>query len=102
MLNAILEQAEDLREVDGLRSVKVNPLFESELEARFIEALGRVEVDGKPVRLRQDIVAGKPGFVLTTAGLTYYVEAQVGARRIRWRRIRQPPRLRDSRRPIIA
>ncbi|MDE0004556.1 MAG: DUF1998 domain-containing protein, partial [Rhodospirillaceae bacterium] len=76
MLNAILEQAEDLREVEGLRSVKVNPLFESELEARFIEALGRVEVDGKPVRLRQDIVAGKPGFVLTTAGLTYFVEAQ--------------------------
>ena len=76
MLNAILDQAEDLREVEGLRSVKVNPLFESELEARFIEALARVEADGKPVRLRQEIVAGKPGFVLTTAGLTYYVEAQ--------------------------
>ena len=76
LLNAILEQAEDLREVDGLRSVKVNPLFESELEARFIEALGRVAVDGKPVRIRQEIVGGKPGFVLTTTGLTYYVEAQ--------------------------
>ena len=76
VLNAILEQAEDLREVDGLRSVKVNPLFESELEARFIEALGRVAVDSKPVRLRQEIVGGKPGFVLTTTGLTYYVEAQ--------------------------
>ena len=77
MLNAILEQAEDLREVDGLRSVKVNPLFESELEGRFIEALGRVDVDGKPVRLRQEIVGGKTGFVLTTAGLTYYIEPQV-------------------------
>ena len=36
VLNAILEQAENLQEVDGLRSVKVNPVLESELEARFI------------------------------------------------------------------
>ncbi|MCY3837222.1 MAG: DEAD/DEAH box helicase, partial [Gammaproteobacteria bacterium] len=75
-LDMILEQAEDLREVDGLRSVKVNPFLESELEARFVEALGRINVDGKPVRVREDIVGGKPGFVLTTADLTYYMEAQ--------------------------
>ncbi|MDE0177891.1 MAG: DEAD/DEAH box helicase [Bryobacterales bacterium] len=75
-LNMILEQAEDLKEVDGLRSVKVNPFLESELEARFIEALGRINVDGKPVRVREDIVGGKPGFVLTTTHLTYYMEAQ--------------------------
>ena len=77
VLNAILAQAENLKEVPGLRSVKVNPLLESELEARFVEALGRIEVDGKPVRVRQDIVGGKPGFVLTTTGLTYFMEAQV-------------------------
>ena len=76
VLNAILEQSDTLREVPGLRSVKVNPLLESELEARFVEALGRVEVDGKPVRVRQDIVGGKPGFVLNTTGLTYFMEAQ--------------------------
>ena len=76
VLEAILEQADGLQEVAGLRSVKVNPLLESELEARFIEALGRIDVDGKPVRVREDIVGGKPGFVLTTTGLTYYVEAQ--------------------------
>ena len=77
VLNAILEQAEDLQEVDGLRSVKVNPVLESELEARFIEALRRVDVDAEPVRVREDIVGGKPGYVLTTAGHTWYVEAQV-------------------------
>jgi len=77
VLDAILEQAEDLREVDGLRSVKVNPLLESELEARFIEALRRIDVDGRAVRLREDIVGGKPGYVLTTAGHSWYVEAQV-------------------------
>ena len=77
VLNAILEQAEDLQAVDGLRSVKVNPVLESELEARFIEALRRVDVDAQPVRVREDIVGGKPGYVLTTAGRTWYMEAQV-------------------------
>ena len=77
VLNAILEQAEDLQAVDGLRSVKVNPVLESELEARFIEALRRIDVDAAPVRVREDIFGGKPGYVLTTAGCTWYMEAQV-------------------------
>ena len=76
VLNGILEQAGDLKKVDGLRSVKVNPVLESELEARFIEALRRVDVDGEPVRVREDVVAGKPGHVLTMPGRTYYMEAQ--------------------------
>ena len=76
VLNGILEQAADLQKVDGLRSVKVNPVLESELEVRFIEALRRVDVDGEPVRVREDVVAGKPGYVLTTTGRTYYMEAQ--------------------------
>ena len=77
VLNAILEKAQELQQVDGLRSVKVNPVLESELEVRFIEALRRVDVDAAPVRVREDIVGGKPGYILTTAGHTWYVEAQV-------------------------
>ena len=77
VLNSMLEQAEGLRQVEGgLRSVKVNPVLDSELEARFIEALRRIEVDARPVRVQEEIVGGKPGYVLTTAELTYYVEAQ--------------------------
>ncbi len=76
LMNEILEQAEHLEEVPGLRSVKVNPLLESELEARFVEALGRMDVDGKPLRVRQDVVGGKPGFVLTVPGQTWFMEAQ--------------------------
>ena len=78
VLNAMLEQAEELQEVEGgLHSVKVNPVLESELEARFIEALRRIEVDATPVRVQEEIVGGKPGYVLTTGGLTWYMEAQV-------------------------
>ena len=78
VLNAMLDQTDGLRQVEGgLHSVKVNPVLESELEARFIEALRRIDVDSTPVRVHEEIVGGKPGYVLTTAGLTYYVEAQV-------------------------
>ena len=51
-------------------------MLDSELEARFIEALRRTDVDANPVRVQEEIVSGKPGHVLTTAGLTYYMEAQ--------------------------
>ena len=67
---------EDLQEVPGLRTVKTNPLMESELEARFVEALRRIEVEGKPVRVREDIVGGKPGFALSVDERTYFMEPQ--------------------------
>ena len=76
MLDAMLEQAESLEEVPGLRSVKANPLMESELEARFVEALGRIEIDGEPARVREEIVGGKPGFMLSIGKHTYFMEAQ--------------------------
>ena len=76
MLDAILAQADTLEEVEGLRSVKVNPVLESELEARFVEALRRWDFDGRRVQVREDVVAGKPGFVLTVGEMTYTMEAQ--------------------------
>ena len=76
LVNEILAQQERLSEVSGLRSVKVNPLLESELEARFVEALRRMEVDGQSVRVRQDVVVGKPGFVIKVAGQTWLMQAQ--------------------------
>ncbi len=76
MLDTILAQAETLEEVDGLRSVKVNPVLESELEARFVEALRHWDSGGRRVQVREDVVAGKPGFVLTVGEMTYTMEAQ--------------------------
>lgn len=76
ILDAILENSEKLKEVPGLHEVKVNPLLESELEGRFIEALKEAGTADVPVRVRQDIVREKPGFVLTVGDRTYYMEAQ--------------------------
>ena len=77
ILRAILAQAEDLEEVEGLAAVKFAAPLESELEERFVEALPRVVVDGEAVRVRRDIVRGKPGYVLTVGDSTYYMEPQV-------------------------
>ena len=77
ILGAILAQAEDLEEVEGLANVKFAPPLESELEERFVAALPGLAVGGEAVRVRRDVVDGKPGYVLTVAGSTWYMEPQV-------------------------
>ena len=77
LLTKILDHAEDLEEVSGLHKVDVYALVESELEARFIEALRRVEVDGHKPRVRQDLVAGKLGYVLKIGPASWFMEPQV-------------------------
>ena len=64
LLSKILDHAEDLEAVEGLAKVDVHALVESELEARFIEALRRMELDGEKPRVRQDLVRGKPGYLV--------------------------------------
>jgi len=114
VLDRILARADELEEVPSLGGVRIDALLESELEARFVEALRRVELGGDgdrdgvggaggaggvggaggaggvggvggtagiggtggAVRIRADLVRGKPGYVLTVGGRTYYVEPQ--------------------------
>ena len=76
MLDTILAQADTLEEVEGLRSVKVNPVLESELEARFVQALRRWDLGGPRVQVREDVVAGKLGYVVTVGEMIYTMEAQ--------------------------
>ena len=77
MLDRILARKHELAEVPNLGGLAVNATFDSELEARFVEALRRVEVDGAPAaQVRTDLVRGKPGYVLQAGAHTYYVETQ--------------------------
>ena len=76
VLEAILEHVQDLEEVEGLDKVEVNPVLESELEARFVEALRRIQIDGKRVSVRHDLVYGKPGYVLKIRDRVWLVEPQ--------------------------
>ena len=77
MLDRILSHKDELEEVPSLGGLTVNATFDSDLEARFVEALRRVEVDGaRAVQVRADLVQGKPGYVLRVGRHTYYMETQ--------------------------
>ena len=77
MLDRILARKDELEEVPSLGGLKVTATLESELEARFVEALRRVEVDGRQaVQMRADLVRGKPGYVLKVGSHSYYMETQ--------------------------
>ena len=77
MLDRILAHRDELEEVPSLGGLTINATFDSELEARFVEALRRVEVDGaRAVQVRADLVRGKPGYVLRVGRHTYYMETQ--------------------------
>ena len=77
MLDRILANRDELEEVPSLGGLTINATFDSELKARFVEALHRVEVDGaRAVKVRADLVQGKPGYVLKVGEHTYYMETQ--------------------------
>ncbi len=77
MLDRILSRKDELEEVPSLGGLVVNATLESELEARFVEALRRIEADGaRAVQVRADLVRGKPGYVLKVGAHTYYMETQ--------------------------
>ena len=76
ILEAILENVQELEEVEGLDKVEINAVLESELEARFIEALRRIRIDRENTSVRHDLVNGKPGYVLKVRERSWLVEPQ--------------------------
>jgi DEAD/DEAH box helicase domain-containing protein len=77
LLSDILQHRDALTRTSTLTHVSVNPLIESELEARFIAALQQARVDHQPVSMRNEPINGKPGYFLTIGGCAYDIEPQV-------------------------
>ena len=77
LLDEILKHKEKLIQIDTLKNVKINALFDSELEARFVEALQRSRSDDLPVTLSKSVVNGKPGYFLKIVDRAWYIELQV-------------------------
>lgn len=82
MLKDIVEgNHEWIKDEKGLSALGGNPWIDSELEARFPEALSRFSgedcVGNQKIRVGQDIVRGKHGYRLTVGDLAYEVEPQV-------------------------
>lgn len=77
MLAEILKYKDKLVRIDTVSKISINALFESELEARFMEALRRHAVDRLAGTLEKQVVRGKPGWYLKLGEAGYYIEPQV-------------------------
>ena len=78
VLTELVGALHQLESVTTISEIYINPNFDSVLEARFVESLKRMGgVAGLPkVKLIQDIINGKSGYVLELAGLRYKIEPQ--------------------------
>ena len=75
LLRKILELK--LEENKGVSSIIINTNFDSELERRFIEAVGQSSQPGLPVRLTKTSVNGKEGYFLEIGECNWDIEPQV-------------------------
>jgi len=79
ILEAIEGSLDQLEKVATVADIYVNPNFDSDLEAKFIEGLRRLSgKNGLPgVRLVKEIVQGKSGYLLEVGTQRYWIEPQV-------------------------
>lgn len=77
ILIPILLRRESIRKVERIDTIPLNSLLESELEARFVEALRRSRPGGKPLQLTPQVVRGRPGWFLKSECGNWLVEPQV-------------------------
>jgi len=79
ILEQLVENLDQLERVPSIAEIYINPNFDSELEARFIESLRRLSgVSGLPfIKLVQEIVQGKSGYLLEVGEQRYWIEPQV-------------------------
>lgn len=80
-ITEILHHRTALKRVDNLRALSLHALIDSELEARFIEALRQFRMEKTTVQIRKQVVRGRPAHLLTITHkgkiLSYTVESQV-------------------------
>ncbi len=78
VLSELVDALGQLERVKTISDIYINPEFDSVLESRFIESFKRLSGVGglPPVKLLQDIVNGKSGFMLDLAGQRYRIEPQ--------------------------
>ncbi len=77
ILGSILRERSRIEKVDQIGTIPLGSLLESELEARFVEALRRSRIGVQPVQLLQTVVKGKTGWFLKCTSGSWLVEPQV-------------------------
>ena len=78
VLTELVASLNQLEKVETISDIFINPNFDSVLESRFIASLRRMggAAGLPPVKLVQDIVNGKSGYVFDLAGQRYRIEPQ--------------------------
>lgn len=76
LLSDILEAADRFEKVRTISDIISNPIMESELETRFVEAVRLFSLPGFEVQLQQQVVKGKPGYFLRVNEHCYTIEPQ--------------------------
>lgn len=77
LLSDILNAEDQFEQVKSISEIEINPIFDSELEGRFVEALRRAGLQGYEVQVQPQVVAGKPGYYLRVGSEDYVIEPQV-------------------------
>lgn len=79
VLTELVASLDQMERVKTISDIYINPNFDSVLEARFIQSLKRLNsTGGLPIiKLNQDIVNGKSGFLLEVGKQRYRIEPQV-------------------------
>lgn len=77
MLSEIVKYKDHLIQTKTLKDIKINSLFDSVLEARFVEALRRAKTEDLSVSLKKEVVNGKPGYFYKIGDRAWYIELQV-------------------------
>lgn len=78
VLTELVGSLPSLERVKTISDIYINPNFDSVLEARFIESLKKMSgVAGlPPIKLVQDVIHGKSGYVLEVGSQRYRIEPQ--------------------------
>ena len=77
LLKLILDNRQYLKRTEHLNAIRINRLLESELEARFIDALRRTADGEVPRSVTHHVVHGKEGFYMRSDFGNYLIEPQV-------------------------
>lgn len=77
LLRKILSGKDSIVEIPKLDSVPVNPLFESELERKFVEAIAQMGTDARRIEISKALVNNKEGYSLHIGSQLWEIEPQV-------------------------
>lgn len=78
VLSELVGALDQLEKVPTISDIYINPAYDSVLEPRFVDSLAKLGAKtGLPVRLVQEVVKGKTGFLLEVDKQRYWIEPQV-------------------------